>query len=218
VAETWSLARGRASASLKLLRDSAAAIGPKPGKESVRAMLLERDELPGDHWKMYRNVTFRAGTRIGGSEESRRARRAGCVKAWRYFADVPSKRSVWIEIIPYATSLDASSALPRVKSRVFPTPGSKLRATQEWVQIPNEVVGMLEGLAYEQYFSSPQGAGGSQLIAERVENLLVVVGYTQFGDMESWHEKAAVIASLQIEKIQQAPVSAQRSGETTDSD
>ena len=178
-----------------------AQIGSKAARAIPRSMLLERNELPGDTWKMRDQRSFRIGIFGDKNEVAQRARRAGRFFAIRSFEQDVSERWLWVEVIPYTSSSDAESRVPHLRDTLIPNSLARVRVTRERDVDPLKVPDVADyPFAFEQLTHGELGPGTSRYLGGRVENVIFVIACSGSGEGWTWTEVAS-IASLQKIKV-----------------
>ena len=177
-----------------------AQMGPKRSRHVPLAMLLESYELPGSDWKSRPPITVRPFVVGGHDSVAERARKSGCVAAWKTFDNLGSTRRVKIQVGPLASIEDAKLRTASFRDKML----EGVIRNGRTVEIPlgsdfkSNRFDQLEGFAYA--FS--RGKGGVErflIVAGRVDEIVYSVACSS-DDEWTWDEVFA-IASLQHERI-----------------
>ncbi len=179
-----------------------AQIGPKRNKQVSLAMLLNSYDLPGSGWKSRPPITVRPFVVGGHDAVAKRARKNGCVAAWKTFDNLQSSRRVKIQVGPLASIDDAKLRIASFRDKML----AGVEANDRAVEVPlgpafesSPRLDHIEGFAY----SFNRGKGRVQsflIIAGRVDEIAYSVACSSDDDDWTWDDVFA-IALLQREKI-----------------
>jgi len=167
-------------------------------QKKMVAMLLESNELPGDHWKVSGESVFRPGhgRRRGGFSQF--AGLAGAFTALRFFDQSSPRRWLWIQVYPYATEQDAVDVIPTLPDRMIRNPRLSVI---ERTMIDNFVIrGVSAPLIFEESTTGPEGPGIGRNIAGNVDHVVFMISSFKFGEAWPWDEVTSV-AESQANKV-----------------
>jgi len=180
-----------------------AQIGVSPAQRRFsRSLLLTPDDL-GDGWAIHSDRSWPVGGmvrwRSGGTDASRRARKAKCVTAWRDFECASLKRWTWIQVAPLYSEEDAASYATRIEKQFVPNPRNP-SATPQLVG-PIEVEGLSGTRAWESTSSTVEYPRGlAWMVAGFVDRVVILQHCSWDGD--SWSRDGANSAvTLQAAKV-----------------
>lgn len=174
-----------------------AQIGPKSARRESLSMLLESSQLPGAGWTVLDQRSWRTGFTSKTGEAARRARRARRFSAIRSFELAAQSRWVWVEVMPFATAVDAEAVLPSLPTLIVNNPRAKVTVTGERRLGPDEVAEMAQyPFVYEQATAGEHGPSASRYAAGTVGHVVFIVATSEYGEGWSWAEVASVAASL----------------------
>jgi hypothetical protein len=177
-----------------------AQLGPKPNRKHSLSMILNLDELPSSGWTMMSERSWRTGVTGNADEAIRRAREDGSITAWRSFEYSDKRRSMWIEVIPFASQSDAELEIPHLLTKLMKNSHAKVSVMQETTVDGASTLGIPNSVAKEQITNGKDGPGSAKYAAANVAEYMFAVAYSDFGETSSWDE-IKVIAELQVNKI-----------------
>jgi hypothetical protein len=162
-------------------------------------MLVEPAELPGGNWRVLGQRSFRIGFYLGASEAARRARRDGAFAASRYFEQAPAmSRYCWCEVLPYASTTDAESALLKLETSIVRDRRTKTTGAGRRVE-PREAP---EVAAYPFVYETPivgkKGPSTPRMVGGNVENVVFVISCSEMGPGWPWIAVAPVAAAQEL--------------------
>ena len=179
-----------------------AQIGPKRNKKIPLAMLVHSYELPGSDWKSRPPMTLRPFVVGGHDDVAKRARKNGCVAAWKTFDNLLSSRRVKIQVSPLASIEDAKLRIAWFRDLMLAGVEHNKRAVEvplgpEFETSPRPH--HLEGFAYS-FKRGKDRVQSFRIIAGRVDEIAYSVACSSDDDEWTWDDVFA-IAILQREKI-----------------
>ena len=163
---------------------------------------LKLEELPGDGWSMSGESSWRPG--IGSKDEvTSRVWRSGAYTTVRFFEQLAASRSLWIQVLPYVSELDAGTRVSVLQNRVMNNPGRTVTEERNFAE--KSIAGVSHSTVFEQFSTGRAGsglgkyAGGSQgrfvfIVA------CVAIGEGRLSEIWSWPEVIS-LAELQASKI-----------------
>jgi hypothetical protein len=173
-----------------------AQLGPKPNGSASKALLLDREDLPGEGWRVLDERTWRAGTIGPSTPWGDRSRAAKNVVAWRSFEQKTVSRWLWLEVAPFVSHDDALSAVKGLSSRDFL---ANLRAevvvTREQTVNDLEIPGIDAVSLIEQETSGPRGLSTAQTFLGVVNEDVIVIAFSSLDEPWSREQITAVALS-----------------------
>ena len=176
--------------------------GGKQARRRSFSLLLETRELPGDEWRMLGERSWRTGVGFR-TEAARRARQARTITVVRYFKCPARSRWLWVEVIPYANTGDAQTAVSHFESMLSPNPYSVAKATIEHRVEGVDIPEISEPWLYEQAGSRKKLKASSLLIGGNIEQIAFVVCASGPDRAWAW-EDVVPIATAQSLKLKRA--------------
>lgn len=186
-----------------LIRVVFSQVGSHPLKGPLFAMLLERADLPDADWKVTYERAFDTGAGTSQTDEVRRARADGSITVVRRLRSDGENRTLVLYLVPFASSDDARSYLPKSVGRMLRKPFSKVRVTQDDFVDLHELSESADVMAYELQYVGPNGMGGERIIVRAIGKLVLIMNFVAAGELWSWDEVLS-IASFQSQKVQTA--------------
>jgi hypothetical protein len=164
-------------------------------------MLLEVADLPNfDQWQVAGARVHPVGDDVVITNELRRARAVGGVKASRSLHNDTCTRSVLTSVTPFASPEDATSYAAKAYWAALRRAFTSHRAVTESA-CANPSPGKLPGaFAYEGRSIGPYGPGGERFMVGVVGNVVFLVGGSALGEQWSWDD-VGVLAEKQAAKI-----------------
>jgi hypothetical protein len=171
---------------------------------SSRMMLLDTSDLPGDEWRVQGKRSWRTGVQLKRSNErSLRAYETGSFTAWRdYRQVVPVERSIWIEVIPYASAEDAETEIPLLRSHFVMRNDPRSKVTEERKIDDLPISGVTNTFIYEQITLGRRGPGIARYAAGSVEHIVFLLACFSHGEFWSWSDVTET-AAKQANKIRE---------------
>jgi hypothetical protein len=176
------------------------------------SLLLTGDEL-GESWSAVADRSWRVGgpglrSRRSRTAEGNRAREAGTVTAWRSFESPTSRRWMWIQVAPMASSEDAEAYSLKIEDQFVPDP----RAPNAPRRLDMVNIEDLSGARGWQHTSSSTEFNGiARAVSGCVGRVVLLMQCSWDGD--SWSaEKADSMVTLQTEKIRRMLAAEDKSG------
>jgi len=176
-------------------------MGSKHGRHLPLAMLLEPYEMIGTDWRSRPAITVRPFVVGGHDAVAKRARKCGCVAAWKTFDDLQSSRRVKIQVGPLASIEDAKLRIASFRDKMR----EGVEANERAIEVPlgpdyeSNRFDQVEGFAYS-FNRSEDRVESFLIVAGRVEEIVYSVACSSEDDEWTW-EGVLAVASLQREKI-----------------
>jgi len=167
----------------------------------VRSMLLDASELDLGLWSLADDRTWRAGTIGERTDEARRARSAGCFTALRSFRRDGPSRGLWIQITSFASSTDAESVIPKMRSGLSASVTSKVAVQDERDVTDVEVRAFSQAVVVEKTVVRGGVTGFNRYIIGSVGAVVCALGCSGAGSTWSLDD-VVQFAVLQGEKVQ----------------
>jgi hypothetical protein len=186
--------------SLAVLRIMFSSIGRSRAGKPVRALLLDETDLPSGQWVRSKEHTYAVGAGRPLSDEARRARKEGNVSVFRSFKKENPKEIVWTSLTPYASPADAQRVLPGLVSSMVRNPRADFSTTSSKVIDDRTPGSQGNSVVYEEEFESRDGPGTTVILGGAVENYLVVLNFTAYGQPYA-REEVDVFFTRQVEKV-----------------
>lgn len=154
--------------------------------KSSRMMLLDTSELPGEGWKIVGKRSWRTGGHLKKTNErSLRAYQAGTFTAWRDYEQVsPSKRNLWIAVMPYASEEDAETEVPCLRSHLVRNVNTTSKIIEERQIDDQQISGVSNVFIFEQSTQSRKGPGIARYASGNVGQVVFLLAC--FGQGENW--------------------------------
>jgi hypothetical protein len=163
-------------------------------------MLLDTTDLVDNGWKMLAERTWRTGISEPNSERSNRAREIGSISAWRSFSRTNPDQAMWIQLVPFASSEDAATAVIDTHKTLLPNLRQKVTTTSEKVIDGVSIVGVDDPWAFEQRTTTAHGPSCTKIVSGRIEQIVIVVACSGTDEGWLWPDVYAVVSS-QNEKV-----------------
>jgi hypothetical protein len=177
-----------------------AQLASRGGKDDALSVVLDWHDLPGE-WRTEDERTWMTGRTGPATPESRRAREAGSVTAWRSFHD-GERRWAWVQVVPLASPADARSALAQVGARLLANPRAEVRVVEERQVDVEPFAGADAVWAHEQHTRPVTTSGPdavSLLLAGSVGSHVIVLGLS---GTPAWDwDQASLLAARQAERL-----------------
>jgi hypothetical protein len=186
----------------QFLRMKVASWVPRRRKWIQRSMLLNIKDVPTEKFESRENRSFRTGSGDKTDDEIvKRAREIGSLTVWRMMRSSRSSRSLWVQLIPFATPADAEITLTNILSGLRGTPLAP-RMQSRMVTLDN--VSFEEASTYvaiEQNSVKPEGGIRELILAGVVDSYEFGMGFGSAGEEHWTWEEAIPLVRLQIQKI-----------------
>jgi hypothetical protein len=184
-----------------------ARIGRKSTKRRSQSMLLDREEIPGENWALWRQRSWRPG--MFDYSPSRHAFQAGTFVSMRTFveAEISARtfeeraqvRRVMVQVIPTASVADAETMMPDLGRRLE---GESDSRTLGFRTIHNqEVAGVPNAWTFEKEYRAMKGTAITRYVAGHVGRVIFVVAGQGYVDPWTWAELTS-LGVLQKEKVE----------------
>ena len=169
-----------------------------------KSTLLNPTELPGGGWSIRSERSWRVGVGFAGArphtDEGSRARRAGCVVAWRSFDDSTAPRWLWVEVVPLVSEADAVSYVATGLDQLVPDS----RPTHKPVDLRSvegfDITGLSHPRAWEAATTDQQGRGFARVVTGHVGHVVFICQCSWHENGWTWQEASSVVM-LQAGKI-----------------
>jgi hypothetical protein len=184
-----------------------AQIGQKSNAEATLALLLTAVDIPGGNWKMMDERSWRAGTVGPHSAWSKRTRAAKNIVGWRSFEQQSAEKWMWVQVVPYVSVEDASSALAHAElGDGIPNSGAEVHLVKQTTIEEFELEGVDAARVLIQSTSGPRGDSEARIIYSAVNSFVAVEAYS--GLAGAWNEiDMSLIATLQASRLKTSPQS-----------
>ena len=139
----------------------AAQIGPEKGKAASLGMLLEVTELPGYGWKMLDERTWR----------TIRAKEIGSITAWRSFCRGNPDQAIWVQVVPFASTVDAEAAVKDTRASLLPNLRQNVKIVTERKIEDSDTSGIEDPFVFEQVTELAGGFGVTRMVSGRIERI-----------------------------------------------
>jgi hypothetical protein len=186
-----------------MARETTGPTGPDEISGETRwslAMLLGPPELQPRGWKVVEERTWPTGQLDPTSEKSQRALEAGGITAWRSLEHPEAKRSMWVEVVPYASAADAELSLRQVPRFFVGVAEPDEEVTGERVMDDQDLPDVSDTWVYEKSIDGPRGATVSRYVAGTVERILFLTCFSTPGEPWPWVD-VVELSGLQAHRV-----------------
>lgn len=156
------------------------------------AVLLGVDDLPGDGWRLIDERAWRTGVIQKTEPWAQRARRAGCLTAWRSFEQSAPQRWIWIQTAAVESDTDALAALEAAARSRLANLRAEFKMVSEVEVDPPAILGATKAWARETHSSGPRGEGIALLMACAVDSTVVALCCSGLVDSWRWSDVVAL--------------------------
>jgi len=176
-----------------------AQMGSKSARTSSVQMLLDRTDLPEENWEVASTQSWRTGFMGVFTEEKRRARRVGTFTAVRFLKRDAPFRSMFVQVMPFASQDDAVSSVPKLGDMMPPNPQSR---TIKAGEVHGRSVDFLENpWTYEGHTERDGVSHVQKVLGGNVSHVVFIVSCTGANEGCNWNEVISY-GSLQYRKIE----------------
>ena len=189
--------RGRIMKKTKFVK---AQLGRKPKREESFAILIDKDQLAGDHWRKIDERSWRTGVSESESAEIARAKEFGSITAWRSFEQPSLKRWLWVEVIPFETPEDAIVGASLIGQNLLSNSRSSSQLLTENPVADSRFGPLGIVWAVEQNVSGQLGTGSVFLLSGASANVVFAMSLSGPQGSLDWSD-IIEIASTQVEII-----------------
>jgi hypothetical protein len=166
-------------------------------------MLLNIKDVPTENFDRRENRSFLTGA--GGKNNDdvvKRAREMSSLTVWRMMRSSRSSRSLWVELIPFATRADAEISLTRILGDLRGAPLAP-RMNNRTVTLENLFLeGVSNYVAMEQSSINEKKGIQELILAGVIDRYEFGMGFGSEDEYWTWDEAVPVI-QLQIQKVRQ---------------